>query len=650
MRPASSRPMTPRRGLTLVEMLVTVALLLLIMSIVVAIFQSATTAMTTAQTDADLAQVARRFDATIRQDLEGATARFTPPVNTKDGRGYFEYSEGALSDAQGEDSDDTIAMTVKAPAGQPFSGRMMLQVPGTGTASNPLAYRQVTITSQYAEVLYFLRNGNLYRRVLLIVPSQAGLEVGRVPSSGAMQYGGGFNYSAVLNYPFGASQPVSWQGMNDISAHAASPPAATPPASYPVSSYIPVPNTLSDLTNREYRIFRPQFANDYFNIATGAVAPDGKPDDLDVNGIPDFYPTLYPNAVINGKTTLLNNASYPTNGGPLTHDTLPFPFLFPGAYSKPNPFTTANYGAIHTLNPDPTNPIVINHSPLDIGDSLPVPTSTSQYQTWWGLPTWRETLSPFWTSPVKRINDPSTAPYFGYGFLPAGPRNSNDTVNTQSPGLSRVSPLSLPPVTDQPYTDDAGVSVNGFTLAVPAYQDDILVTGVRSFDVKAYDPNASAYGAAFRPNYYDLGYASEFSYTDGTTRVLRDGFASAAMANAQLPGFGHEGRIPPLTTDFRSDPQWPRLTPNLGDDTTSGANAVVRLRRVWDSWSTAYTNAPDVGIDPTAGAPFARPVYPSYPAPYPAALRSIQIQIRIVDPRNERVKVLTVRHDFTDKL
>ena len=28
----------------------------------------------------------------------------------------------------------------------------------------------VTITSEYAEIIYFLRNGNLYRRVLLVAP------------------------------------------------------------------------------------------------------------------------------------------------------------------------------------------------------------------------------------------------------------------------------------------------------------------------------------------------------------------------------------------------------------------------------------------------------------------------------------------------
>ena len=38
------------------------------------------------------------------------------------------------------------------------------------------------------------------------------------------------------------------------------------------------------------------------------------------------------------------------------------------------------------------------------------------------------------------------------------------------------------------------------------------------------------------------------------------------------------------------------------------------------------------------------------PAALPGALRGIQIQIRVTDPTNQRVKTLTIRQDFTDKL
>ena len=77
----NSRPAHPRRGVTLVEMLVTVAVLVIIMTVMVQIFQSATGALTAAQTIQDLDNQLKLLDSTIRSDLGGATAHFTPPLD-----------------------------------------------------------------------------------------------------------------------------------------------------------------------------------------------------------------------------------------------------------------------------------------------------------------------------------------------------------------------------------------------------------------------------------------------------------------------------------------------------------------------------------------------------------------------------------------
>ena len=129
------------------------------------------------------------------------------------------------------------------------------------------------------------------------------------------------------------------------------------------------------------------------------------------------------------------------------------------------------------------------------------------------------------------------------------------------------------------------------------------------------------------------------------------------LPNVQA-SFAHEGRIPPLlgTTastgalggftngDNRADPQ---SGINLGDNSAG----VLRLRRVWDSWSTDYSFAPSAPTDPffsqAAGNP---PTYPSYPPPYEQPLRAIQIRIRLADPRGQYAKALTIRQDFTDQL
>src|SRR5512135_205922 len=148
------RPRSPRRGVTLVEMLVTVALLVLMMTIIVSIFQVATGAVTTARTYQELDSSLRRLDTTIRRDLLGATARFTPPLNPNDNLGYFEYDENEFADLQGEDTDDILRFTAKSPPGQPFTGRVWVGPNPTTVTEVSQQIQPIMITSQFAEVIY----------------------------------------------------------------------------------------------------------------------------------------------------------------------------------------------------------------------------------------------------------------------------------------------------------------------------------------------------------------------------------------------------------------------------------------------------------------------------------------------------------------
>ncbi len=628
MRFSAQRPGRSRRGLTLLEMLVTVALLLLIMTIIVQIFQSATGAITASRAYQELDQGLRRLDSTIRQDLKGVTARLTPPLDPKDNLGYFEYGENAFADAQGEDTDDYVRFTTKAPEGQPFTGRAWLRPPANQLIQPTL------VTSQYAEVIYFLRNGNLYRRVLLVAPERQS----SISSSATFSPTSG---------PF-SGLTVSWQGMNDLSAH--------PSPTFKGTTAAPILNTLGDLTNREYRAFHPRFINDTY--------ARGRPDEENGDGVPDFYPTLYREVF---STNLMNEAVVPARS--ISGNLQPFPYLYPWAYSRPD--LSAGPGWIHSLDPSGTT---FNQAPLEIGDSLPVPTGTAGRQTWFGFPTWRETMSAAWTDPTFRTpgSQPLGLQYRDPATPPAGDVNNNNF---------------LPPVTGQPFNDGAGSA--SFQTANVLWEDDLIMTGVRSFDIKAYD-NVFA-------GYVDLGWGDDLRlyqpfYPPGTppaTAPYLNGTQNLDAAGAPVVTGGspvivwppnqsasvlppvaqrtydmfsrscaHEGRIPPLgnntsaplVNDNRFDPQAPAF--NVGDNQAG----VVRLRRVWDSWSTDYTRAPGSSINSRPGQggpwglPFSRPVYPSYPPPYPMPLRGIQIQIRVVDPRNERIKTLTIRQDFSDKL
>jgi hypothetical protein len=241
---------------------------------------------------------------------------------------------------------------------------------------------------------------------------------------------------------------------------------------------------------------------------------------------------------------------------------------------------------------------------------------------------------------------------------------------------------------DQPFCDGAGTSSVFFSTSLwpLTWEDDLIMTNVRSFDVKAYD-NVLA-------NYADLGWGDDLRlylpYQNLTGAIhVNNTTTPPAIAGtpstiawppvdptvvptipvfSTLQTFAHEGRMPPLFADGRLDAQYgaPTYLPpgnpflpanggtytgNVGDDN----NGIVRLRRVWDTWSTAYSRAPGTGVINVnggfpAGPPFTPPIYPSYPPPYPAPLRGLQIQIRVADPTNQRIKSLTIRQDFTDKL
>ena len=73
--PLFQRFATRRRGVTLVEMLVTLAILLLMMTAIVKIFQAATGALNSAQVYQELDNQLRQLDATIRSDLSGVTCQ-----------------------------------------------------------------------------------------------------------------------------------------------------------------------------------------------------------------------------------------------------------------------------------------------------------------------------------------------------------------------------------------------------------------------------------------------------------------------------------------------------------------------------------------------------------------------------------------------
>ena len=657
-------------------MLVTLAVLLLMMTAIVKIFQAATGALSSAQAYQELDNQLRLLDVTMRSDLNGITAQMTPPNDPRNNKGYFEYGENEFADIQGEDSDDYIRFTAKAPLGRPFTGRVFLQPPFAMSAPQPQIYlstQPITITSEYAEIIYFLRNGNLYRRVFLIVPERQST-IYQITAQTLASGSSPFTPTA-----FGAQ--LSWQGVNDLSAR----PGANGNSGQPI-----VLNTLGDLTNRENRFAYQRFVNDLQDL-TGAIhlGGDGLADDYNGDNVPDYYTTLYPQALnpVNAANAnqLVFEPGYPVQRRALIANpgVLAFPYVFPGAYSIPQVISNDTYGWIHSPEPQvavgPTpvpfegsTPYTtldylsnLNHNPIDLGDNLPIPYPFGN-QTWWGFPTWRETLSPNWNDPTYTVNG-SNLPS---GALPQKQPNglsayspASGTVNTTSGDMLPPMNMNTPPVNfslirrnPQSYCDGAGANslfwggaaVSELPLWSLSWEDDLIMTGVRSFDIKAYD---NALGG-----YADLGWGDNVrDYPLSTTQNPKNqtnlpflngtpnpnllgnpgftpkpslpGFTPYLLWNNQLfdlinQTFAHEGRIPPLVEDNRYDAQFGPafLNTYLALPTTPRTTQITQV--TWATTRAALSGSgasgtPGPQITPTPPRPGCSPAWGS-----PGVLRS----------------------------
>jgi hypothetical protein len=205
----------PYRAFTLIEMLVSVTLVLLMMTLFAGIFQAATASMSKMKGFAENDQKARLLDTIFRADLVNRSMSkvypWTPGTLTGDfgalpyaeevseRRGYFHISEGQPDD----DTDDVLQFTTNVEVSRDlardqtaYTGKAVQLTQGASSAAQfdvlnatnqPVfddqravfgftnAGRTVrklgtdrTMSSPAAEVVYFLRGGVLYRRVLLL--------------------------------------------------------------------------------------------------------------------------------------------------------------------------------------------------------------------------------------------------------------------------------------------------------------------------------------------------------------------------------------------------------------------------------------------------------------------------------------------------
>jgi hypothetical protein len=253
------------RGLTLVEMLVSLVCVIMLMLAYTQLFSSVGTRITDARSMIDLTNRMRSAANRLRTDLAGHTCDLIPWQKPESGSGYFEYIEGPLHDKPGEngmpddlttaqadeskflgDTDDVLMFTVRSKDGN-FSGRY---TDSTGTTQ--------TVQSPVAEVVWFLRptllsdgttmatppTFTLYRHAYLVMPTYQG------------------SATSITAMPTGALllPPATFYQNNDISAH------------YDIVGGKFVANTLGDLTKRECR-----FGHAFINDVTATTGANGFP-------------------------------------------------------------------------------------------------------------------------------------------------------------------------------------------------------------------------------------------------------------------------------------------------------------------------------------------------------------------------------------
>ena len=183
-------------GFTLVEMLVSVALVLMLMTLFAAIFQIATGSMVKQRGISENDQRARTISTVVRKDFQHRTFRyplaFYPGEDSATSLTSFSNRSGYVYISTNDPDtglDDLVQFTVNANIltedsdATPYFGRATELVDrnsagasptGLGTSPNQpeaddgsLAANAVA-SSPFAEVCYFIRRGNLYRRVVLI--------------------------------------------------------------------------------------------------------------------------------------------------------------------------------------------------------------------------------------------------------------------------------------------------------------------------------------------------------------------------------------------------------------------------------------------------------------------------------------------------
>lgn len=691
-----------RRGFTLVEMLVAVAITLIMMTTVVTVFGLVMDSIGNSRATIEMTDRLRGARNRLALDLQGATAPMTPSISPDLSAGYTEIIEGPIgaiypaavfatrsdeapggtnlgADYTVGDNDDVLMLTVRSPSNEPFTGRF---TPWNynGTPTQPPPYTAVgdpvIVQSRVAEVSWFLRGTTLYRRVLLVLPGPVAVQPDTqnpprwispqpIPPRPLVD-------SSSSNYR-------SFYALYDVSARQEDGPWGLQATAGPNTGRL-VANTLADLTKRENR----------FGHQPYAWPHDAR-----------FWGQL--------RLPTLRECSSPY---------WPFPW---------NDFGNTLPSSMGIAIPSPLDPV---------GRPLIVPVGSSGTQ----LPVGQVLLTA--TNPQSPSAYPFTVQLTPDGTVPVPMNASTGNAYSNAAFDAWRNPLpyqEVQPIAGQSRTGELTYYITPSNAGNDQrVSEDIILTNVLEFDVKVWDPgapivtvSAPAGGTtiAVSPNenwetnsggdmwsstralltsyqsngstlrtvaeggviagfgaFVDLNYfCTNGISTTGTLSVpagvpffppscvraiqavnpapTPTGNLSPLAAIGLLPVFHHAG-------DARSclrgtNPGPPGIDPasNLTTSVATWPSAIydtwsthyeqdgINQRITWDGSNWPNGNGPIVdagsdGLDNDLANGADDPAEQEAPPPYSAPLRAIQIKIRVFDPDSRQVREVTLEHEF----
>jgi hypothetical protein len=215
------------------------------------------------------------------------------------------------------------------------------------------------------------------------------------------------------------------------------------------------------------------------------------------------------------------------------------------------------------------------------------------------------------------------------------------------------------------WTPGTGVGEFYWQFSANGYPEDIILTHVIGFDVKAWDPGAPIYEATINGRKVSLapgdpGWTS-MALTAAASKVpwAYPWIGCGAFVDLGYGYYYSGGKKNPLQTAIPLANANPPGMPQPHFNLTYVNN--VGLSRTYDTWSTHYAmNAQDGDpnharkTDPNASNGFDDdgingpddPGESMYPPPYPYPLRAIQVKIRAFEPSSRQVREVTVTQDF----